>query len=503
MVIHTTEGSAAERMAKEHGRKVDYKSAPAAAATTKKSSAKIASAVDETAGLDDTMSDLSAQITEMRNQELSAEDRETLSNVIGLMDDLNEGQVTMGKYIDYLEQKKAAEEAQEEEKSRRKAEAVAAGKSEQDIVNMYIILTNEKKLGKLHRSQDEFYETYEEDFAALSKAEVIKTRKDMLEEMEDDSLCSYYAESFKQRSVEDRFAVSTRNLNNVSTEPEIGVKADWAIENSKEWYQPAEYAEVRKLMDEDLADIRKQLDDQLKPLDEAWTKFSTAKDFLLIDVTNKASDGSDILSQHSNFQVVIGGQLVAVRLSSKGVLKMVTTVMNCFTWYWGVTVRDVWEAALQNEVSDEREGACNGSQLANQAIDQIRSKHPETKIAPSTTSTSSYSKPAASGYTAPASTAQHSTATNSTQQTSSQPAKKEGCYIATAVYGSYDAPQVMTLRRYRDETLRNTAFGRWFIRTYYRLSPPAAEKLKNAKHINKFIRSILDKWVEKLNRKQQ
>lgn len=87
------------------------------------------------------------------------------------------------------------------------------------------------------------------------------------------------------------------------------------------------------------------------------------------------------------------------------------------------------------------------------------------------------------------------------QQT--QPEKKEGCYIATAVYGSYDAPEVMTLRRFRDETLRNSAFGRWFIRTYYRLSPPVAKRLKNARHINGFVRSTLDKWVEKLNNKRQ
>ena len=41
---------------------------------------------------------------------------------------------------------------------------------------------------------------------------------------------------------------------------------------------------------------------------------------------------------------------------------------------------------------------------------------------------------------------------------------KTGCYIATAVYGSYDCPQVWTLRRFRDHTLAASWFGRtaWF-----------------------------------------
>lgn len=45
------------------------------------------------------------------------------------------------------------------------------------------------------------------------------------------------------------------------------------------------------------------------------------------------------------------------------------------------------------------------------------------------------------------------------------------CYVATAVYGSYDCPQVWTLRRYRDYTLAETWYGRAFIRTYYAISP--------------------------------
>ena len=45
------------------------------------------------------------------------------------------------------------------------------------------------------------------------------------------------------------------------------------------------------------------------------------------------------------------------------------------------------------------------------------------------------------------------------------------CFIATAVYGSYDAPEVRVLRRWRDGTLSTTPAGRAVIRTYYRLSP--------------------------------
>ena len=45
--------------------------------------------------------------------------------------------------------------------------------------------------------------------------------------------------------------------------------------------------------------------------------------------------------------------------------------------------------------------------------------------------------------------------------------KSGGCYVATAVYGSYDCPQVWTLRRYRDFALAETWHGRAFIHLYY------------------------------------
>ena len=437
----------------------------------------------------DAVGNLNAQIAELDTQELSAEDRETLSHIKEQMnaigEQLEQGQSQFGKYSDYLERQEPREKAAEAEKAQLKAEALAAGKSEKDVINMYVILTNEKKLGKLHRSADEFYEIYEEDFAALSKTEVIRTRKDILEEMEDETLCAYYVASFKQRTVKDRFVVSTRNLNNVSTEPELAIKAKWAIDNSKEWYLDSEFAEVRRLMDADLETTRADLDSKLGPINSAWKKYATAKEFLQVVISEKSADGSDLKNDFSNFQIVIGAQLVQVQIASKGFLRLSTTVMNCFTWYWGVTVREIWEAAMKNDLYDTREGACNGSQLANQAMNQIRAKYPTTT--------------AASNPVAPPASVKPVITSNIPAQ---QPAKKEGCYIATALYGSYDAPQVMVLRRFRDEVLSCTALGRWFIRTYYRFSPPIAEHLKDAKWINRLVRSILDKLVSKLNSKQ-
>ena len=89
--------------------------------------------------------------------------------------------------------------------------------------------------------------------------------------------------------------------------------------------------------------------------------------------------------------------------------------------------------------------------------------------------------------------------TNEAQAAPEAPKKKEGCYIATAVYGSYDAPEVRTLRRFRDETLKKSAAGRMFIRIYYRFSPPIAQRLKHATKVNRLVRRMLDGFVENLN----
>lgn len=73
-----------------------------------------------------------------------------------------------------------------------------------------------------------------------------------------------------------------------------------------------------------------------------------------------------------------------------------------------------------------------------------------------------------------------------------------GCYIATKVYGSYDCPQVWTLRRYRDHALATTWYGRAFIRAYYAISPTVVKWFGRAEWFKRICKNKLDKLVTKL-----
>lgn len=77
--------------------------------------------------------------------------------------------------------------------------------------------------------------------------------------------------------------------------------------------------------------------------------------------------------------------------------------------------------------------------------------------------------------------------------------KKSGCYVATAVYGSYDCPEVWTLRRYRDEHLAKSFLGRAFIKSYYAVSPTIVKLFGKTKWFNRLFRDKLDVMVKNLN----
>ena len=81
-------------------------------------------------------------------------------------------------------------------------------------------------------------------------------------------------------------------------------------------------------------------------------------------------------------------------------------------------------------------------------------------------------------------------------------AKKGGCFIATAVYGSYSAPEVLILRKFRDNILLPSQIGSFFVKFYYRYSPPIAKFLEKHKLLQKLVRDLMIQPIVTLCRKK-
>lgn len=124
------------------------------------------------------------------------------------------------------------------------------------------------------------------------------------------------------------------------------------------------------------------------------------------------------------------------------------------------------------------------------------------------TTTSAESTSVSKVTSAPKTTSQRTTSsTYSRPSTNYQPKPKpqpqsrnEGCYIATMAYGDYDHPQVIELRKFRDECLLQSVCGRIFVHLYYSISPKMVAILKGHDYINSGIRKVLDSFIARIRK---
>lgn len=76
-----------------------------------------------------------------------------------------------------------------------------------------------------------------------------------------------------------------------------------------------------------------------------------------------------------------------------------------------------------------------------------------------------------------------------------------GCFVATAAYGSRNHPDVVSLRRFRDETLVRYKAGRAFIRFYWVVGPVLADKVSPDTWTGRTVRSLLRPLVSAITKK--
>lgn len=70
--------------------------------------------------------------------------------------------------------------------------------------------------------------------------------------------------------------------------------------------------------------------------------------------------------------------------------------------------------------------------------------------------------------------------------------QKEGCFIATYAYNSYNHENVIVLREFRDNTLKKYKLGKFFIKKYYKYSPSIVLIFKKIKFMKLPIRKTID-----------
>lgn len=69
--------------------------------------------------------------------------------------------------------------------------------------------------------------------------------------------------------------------------------------------------------------------------------------------------------------------------------------------------------------------------------------------------------------------------------------KRTRCFVATSAFESPNSLEVHYLRAYRDQTLKQTYFGRKFVYLYYRISPSLADLLDNCPSLKPVVRAFL------------
>lgn len=79
-----------------------------------------------------------------------------------------------------------------------------------------------------------------------------------------------------------------------------------------------------------------------------------------------------------------------------------------------------------------------------------------------------------------------------------------GCFIATAVYGSYNSPEIIVLRKFRNTYLLTNTLGKIIVQAYYLISPKIAEYIHHKPYIIRILKKyLLDKIVKFISQRKE
>ena len=80
-------------------------------------------------------------------------------------------------------------------------------------------------------------------------------------------------------------------------------------------------------------------------------------------------------------------------------------------------------------------------------------------------------------------------------------AQNSDCFIATVIYQDICHPKITLLRKYRNQVLYQSAWGRIFVRVYYFIGPGLAKIINRIHFLKTLFQMILDWFVLRIENK--
>jgi hypothetical protein len=80
---------------------------------------------------------------------------------------------------------------------------------------------------------------------------------------------------------------------------------------------------------------------------------------------------------------------------------------------------------------------------------------------------------------------------------------KSRCFIATAAFDSPYAEEIFFLQKYRDDVISNKFYGKFFIKSYYVISPTIANALDRYPSLKPPVRYLLRTFIKKVQKESE
>ena len=219
------------------------------------------------------------------------------------------------------------------------------------VARMYAVLINEQRIDA-NRSTDDIYKIYKNHFPKLLKKDFISLKNSLNDRIKKEGYIDDLRDQFMKEKVKDRYEITTLNYFNNCNHKDFRDQREETLLATKDWFTPEEQKEAAKLLDEEMARLRKNLTEQVAAGGEDWTKFYSAKKYLEVRITD-LKDFNPMPAPHGLFRYDSFLWQATVNLTVKGMFGYTAELQSFMPWLWGVSYKDIWEAALNNEIGGD------------------------------------------------------------------------------------------------------------------------------------------------------